>query len=375
MKKNRYVNIIKSITLLICVLMSASITMMLCACNAGNGAQSAANIQGNEEPTPTVTPTSEKVETSPADGETEGYGDTFQGKTNSPEEGNVVDLIMFMGQYNMAGEGGDASLAPKVSEEAGMEFRPISDPTRLYRIEEPFGANENNPSGLNEFPGVKKGSLVSSFVNEYHDLTGRRVIAVSASMSNADMEIWTSEGVMTDVRQRLEASVSYLENNGYKIGHIYGLWLHGEADGLKGSTSDSYKNSLEKIMTPMFKAGLEKLFIITPGRTIDYKDVYHTIIESEIDLCKKSNNYAMATTVLSGVSTEYMVDQYHYNQHVLNYVGTEAAKSVAYYTQNNAEKIVYDFKEGEYIVPNGVDKNSQTLEEPVYPSDVDINKL
>ena len=374
MKNNRYVYI-NLIRLLIYALLVSSITMMLCACNVGNGAQSAANIQGNEEPTPTVTPTSEKVETSPADGETEGYGDTFQGKTNSPEEGNVVDLIMFMGQYNMSGEGGDASLAPKVSEEAGMEFRPISDPTRLYRIEEPFGANENNPSGLNEFPGVKKGSLVSSFVNEYHDLTGRRVIAVSASMSNADMDIWTSEGVMTDVRQRLENSVSYLENNGYKIGHIYGLWLHGEADGLKGSTADSYKNSLEKIMTPMFKAGLEKLFVITPGRTIDYTDIYHTIVESEIDLCKKNNHYAIATTVLSKVSTEYMVDQYHYNQHVLNYVGQEAAKSVAYYTQNNVEKIVYDFKEGEYIVPNGVDKNSQMLEEPVHPSDVDINKL
>ena len=374
MKNNIYVYI-NHIRLLICALLVSSITMMLCACNAGNGAQSAANIQDNEEPTPTVTSTSEKVETSPADGEIEGYGDTFQGKTNSPEEGNVVDLIMFMGQYNMSGEGGDASLAPKVSEEAGMEFRPISDPTRLYRIEEPFGANENNPSGLNEFPGVKKGSLVSSFVNEYHDLTGRRVIAVSASMSNTDMEIWTSEGVMTDVRQRLENSVSYLENNGYKIGHIYGLWLHGESDGLKGSTADSYKNSLEKIMTPMFKAGLEKLFVITPGKTIDYTDIYHTIVESEIDLCKKNNHYAIATTVLSKVSTEYMVDQYHYNQHVLNYVGQEAAKSVAYYTQNNVEKIVYDFKEGEYIVPNGVDKNSQMLEEPVHPSDVDINKL
>lgn len=374
MKNNIYVYI-NRIRLLICALLVSSITMMLCACNAGNGAQSAANIQGNEEPTPTVTPTSETVETSPADGETEGYGDTFQGKKHSPEEGNVVDLIMFMGQYNMSGEGGDATHAPKVTEEAGMEFRPISDPTRLYRIEEPFGANENNPTGLNEFPGVKKGSLVSSFVNEYHDLTGRRVIAVSASMSNADMEIWTSEGVMTDVRQRLENSVSYLENNGYKIGHIYGLWLHGEADGLKGSTADSYKNSLEKIMTPMFKAGLEKLFVITPGRTIDYTDIYHTIVESEIDLCKKNNHYAIATTVLSKVSTEYMVDQYHYNQHVLNYVGQEAAKSVAYYTQNNVEKIVYDFKEGEYIVPNGVDKNSQMLEEPVHPSDVDINKL
>lgn len=374
MKNNKNQNIIR-IRTSICLLVAFSIALMLCACNVGNGNQNTDSININEEPTPTVSQPSDNTEPPLEEDETDGYGDTFQGNTKSPEEGNVVDLIMFMGQYNMSGEGGDASLAPKVSEEAGMEFRPISDPTRLYRIEEPFGANENNPTGLNEFPGVKKGSLVSSFVNEYHELTGRRVIAVSASMSNADMEIWTSEGVMTDVRQRLETSVSYLENNGYKIGHIYGLWLHGEADGLKGSTADSYKNSLEKIMNPLFKDGLEKLFIITPGRTIDYTDIYHTIVESEIELCKKNNHYAIATTVLSRVSTEYMVDQYHYNQQVLNYVGTEAVKPVAYYTQNNAEKIVYDFKEEEYIVPNGVDKNSQTLEEPVYLSDEDINKL
>lgn len=374
MNNNIHVNI-SILRSFVYALIVSSITVMLCACNAGNGNQSTDNTNGNVQPAPTAEQASENTETILEKDETEGYGETFQGKTHSPEEGNVVDLIMFMGQYNMSGEGGDASLAPKVSEEAGMEFRPISDPTRLYRIEEPFGANENNPTGLNEFPGVKKGSLVSSFVNEYHGLTGRSVIAVSASMANADMEIWTSEGVLTDVGQRLETSVSYLENNGYKIGHIYGLWLHGEADGLKGSKADSYKNSLEKIMSPLFKTGLEKLFIITPGRTIDYTDIFNTIVESEIELCKKNNHYAIATTVLSRVSTEYMVDQYHYNQHVLNYVGTEAAKSVAYCTQNNVEKIVYDFKEGEYIVPNGVDKNSQTLEEPVYPSDVDINKL
>lgn len=64
-------------------------------------------------------------------------------------------------------------------------------------------------------------------------------------------------------------------------------------------------------------------------------------------MCNKSSKYAIATTVLSGVSAECMVDQYHYNQNVPSYVGTETFKSVAYYTQNNAEKIVYGFKEGE----------------------------
>ena len=346
------------------------IPIILCGCNTGITNQSSETI------TPTSVPKS--TESLSKDGEKDGLGETIQRETKKPDEeqeSDELDLIMFMGQYNMSGEGGDASLAPKVKETAGMEFRAVSDPTRLYPIEEPFGIGENDPSGLNEFPGVKKGSLVSSFVNEYYSLTGRKVIAVSASMSNADMEIWTSQGVMTDVKHRLDAAISFLKDNDCKIGHIYVLWLHGESDGLKGSTADSYRKSIDKFMSPLFKSGLEEVFIITPGRTIDYTDVYDTVIKAQTDLCRESKYYTVATTVLSGVSAEYMVDQYHYNQHVLNYVGAEAAKSVAYYTINNTKKIVYDYKEGEYIVPNGIEENSQEKDDPSYPSEIDINKL
>ena len=49
---------------------------------------------------------------------------------------------------------------------AGARFFAISDPTRLYPIAEPFGALENNPTGIFE-PNMKTGSLVTSFVNTY----------------------------------------------------------------------------------------------------------------------------------------------------------------------------------------------------------------
>ena len=358
------------------ILTALMISAILCGCNNGSASQSSTGSSGAEAINPTSTP--KTTESGSEDDETDGIGDTFIGETQKPDEekgSEELDIIMFMGQYNMSGEGGDASLAPKVKETAGMEFRAVSDPTRLYQIAEPFGSNENDPSGLNEFPGVKKGSLVSSFVNEYHSLTGRKVIAVSASMSNADMEIWTSQGVMTDVKHRLNAAISFLKDNDCKIGHVYALWRHGETDGLKGSTADSYRKSLDKLMSSLFKEGLEEVFIITPGRTIDYKDVNDTVIKAQTDLCRESKYYTVATTVLSGVSPEYMVDQYHYNQHVLNYVGTEAAKSVAYYTLNNTKKIVYDYKTGEYIVPNGIAENSQEKDAPQYPSEIDINEL
>ena len=79
----------------------------------------------------------------------------------------TYDLFLFAGQSNMAGRGITCTHfpegAPDLISGAGAEFRAISDPTRLYPIAEPFGALENNPTGIFE-PGMKTGSLVTSFV-------------------------------------------------------------------------------------------------------------------------------------------------------------------------------------------------------------------
>ncbi len=300
---------------------------------------------------------------------------TLSGNKEQAEKPSTVDVVFFMGESNMSGFGGDASLAPKVSEDAGVEFRAISDPTKLYPISEPFGKDEIDPDGLNDYPGSKKGSLVSSFVKEYNDLTGRRIVAVSASMGSADMDKWTSDGVMKDVKNRFNTTLSFLEDNDYKAAHIYAVWLQGESDGLKGSAESTYKDALDKFMKPLFKSGLEKVFIIVSGRTIDYTDIYQNVINAQIEMCTNDDHYALATTVLTKVNTEFMTDQYQYNQHVLNYVGAEAAKSVAFFTENGVKKIVYDYKQGKYIVPKGIKEGSQDKDALVYPSELDINSL
>ncbi len=372
--------------------------LILAVCAAVSMAGCSAKERSIQEPS-AVESTDEKAndETSSqekeADGKetdfTEGLGDTLitddiVSEASSPieEEKSAenadtkdVDLIFFMGQSNMSGAAGDASLAPQVSEDAGMEFRAVSDPTKLYPIKEPFGINENNPTGLYEYPGAKKGSLVSAFVNEYHKLTGRKVIAVSASMGATDMDKWMTQGVIDDVGQRYNGAIAYLRDNGYNIGHIYALWLHGESDAIKGTDPEVYRTDLDNIMRPLFINGLQKVFLITPGRTIDYRDIFLDIINVEKQICAESGYYALATTVLTKVSTEYMTDQYHYNQHVLNMVGIESAASVAYFTQHGEEKIVYDYREGEYIVPEGTDPNSQGPQEHLELSEMNINEV
>lgn len=104
---------------------------------------------------------------------------------------NHYDLFLFMGQSNMAGRGVTnekwQQKAPKLIEGAGVEFRAISNPAKLYEIEEPFGVYENNPEGIFE-PGMKTGSMVTAFVNAYYEKTGRSILAVSASKGGSVIE-------------------------------------------------------------------------------------------------------------------------------------------------------------------------------------------
>ena len=369
-------------------------TFAVCGCDTADAENKAAPNAVEDNAVPKDDKGSENVpaqteEEDVSDG-SDGLGDTFSGETTAPADDSDmssdepeepaapskdVDLILFMGQSNMSGAAGDATLAPYVSEEAGMEFRAVSDPTTLYPITEPFGVNENNPSGLNEYPGAKKGSLVSAFVNEYYKDTGRRVVAVSMSMGATDMNKWNSPGVIEDVKQRFDRSVTYLKDNGYKVGHIYAVWLHGESDAIDGTDPEVYRTELDDIMRPLFIGGLQKVFIITPGRTIDYRDIFLKISDMQRQICYESGYYAIGTTILTKVSTEYMKDQYHYNQHVLNMVGIETAKSAAFYEKHGVEKIVYDYREGKYIIPEGVEEGSQKLDDPIPLGEIDINAV
>lgn len=74
-----------------------------------------------------------------------------------------ADILLFMGQSNMAGRGDD-QLAPKVLPGAAWEYRAVTEPDRLVPLAEPFGVNENREGGVWE-PGMKTGSMAAAFVN------------------------------------------------------------------------------------------------------------------------------------------------------------------------------------------------------------------
>ena len=285
----------------------------------------------------------------------------------------VIDLIFFMGQSNMSGAGGDKELAPPVTEGHGYEFRAISDPTRLYNIEEPFGKNESFIGGICDIPGAKKGSIVSCFANEYYALTGVPIVGVSASQGATTTEIWQSAGFQIDMQQRYDITVNWLNDNGYYIRNRYVVWFQGESDAANHVQPEIYNTNMDNIIRPLFIKGLNKVFIITPGRTLSIKNYFDDIINQQLDMCRESGYYALGTNILSDVSAEYMVDEWHYNQLVLNRIGIETAKSVACYTLNRKERIDYDYENDRVYIPNGFD---YTGEESVEPLDLsNLQKL
>lgn len=282
------------------------------------------------------------------------------------EDGKVVvDLVFFMGQSNMSGCGGNALYAPNVAEGHGYEFRAISDPTRLYPITEPFGVNENNINGIMDLPGAKRGSLVSAFANTYYEETGVPIVAVSASSGGTDTAYWLSSKVTSDFEERQKRAQVWLTSNDYYIRKQYVVWLQGESDAADGITAEKYNENMDNIIRPLFIGGVQKVFFITPGRTITRNQYFNDIISAQLQMSKTSGYYALGTTVLNGVSTEYMVDEWHYNQTVLNLAGQETAKSAAYYTNNQKEACVYDYKNHMTFIPDGFDYPADTAIEPI----------
>ena len=284
------------------------------------------------------------------EGQDEDNDDPLEADKTTGED-KEIDLIFFMGQSNMSGCGGDASLAPAVTAGAGYEFRAVSDPFSLHDIKEPFGFAEFVIGGICDTIDGKKGSMVSSFVNEYYLRTGHTVVAVSASAGATTTEDWLSDGFVTDLSVRVKNAQDYLNNNGYTINNQYVVWLQGESDALEKVHSDEYKTNMDNIIRPLFIEGFTKVFVITPGRTLSNKNFFNEIIDAQLDMCKNSGYYALASTMLCTVSTDYMVDEWHYNQKVLNLLGEEAAKAVAYYTNEDKEMCIYDYKHDTTFIP------------------------
>lgn len=144
------------------------------------------------------------------------YG-SYDTEVEEVEDMGEVDLVMFMGQSNMAGRG-EAADSVVCQSGHGYEFRAISDPAKLYDVREPFGVNENNAaSGVNEL-GSKSGSMVSALMEEYYSYTGVPMVGVSCSKGGSQISFWQpGSPALDDAVSRYKAAKLFLKKNGYTV--------------------------------------------------------------------------------------------------------------------------------------------------------------
>lgn len=263
-----------------------------------------------------------------------------------PDNGAGVDLVLFIGQSNMAGRG-TASIATKVPEGHAYEFRAISDPTKLYPLSEPFGVNENNAtSGVTE--NKKTGSMVSAFCESYYAATGTPIVAVSCSKGGERISFFdTSTKVYADAVARVNSAKEFLQKEyesgktQFKLRNVFVVWLQGESDGDVGTTSANYTKALDRIVNG-FKQdiGASHTFIIPIG-TYNGNDgarkaKYNTIRDAQIVYCESSANASVISLqTVDLYRYGYMKDEFHFKQEGYEILGKDAGANMAYFVQNS----------------------------------------
>lgn len=262
--------------------------------------------------------------------------------TSSIKPKQPADFFLFMGQSNMAVRGIVSSRfpqpAPLCIPGAGYEFRAVSDPTRLYPLSEPFGANENRPEGIWE-PGRKSGSLATAFVNAYYTEAHISVIGLSASKGGSAIREWQpGTPFFKDTRRRLQDAFSFFTREEIPLGRKYLLWCQGETDGQFGTNPAEYEQLFLSMWQALSEEGLEHCFLIPIG-CYNAQAAPNAPVQDYTPIREAQKHLASSCTFVTNVSDKFaemlprglMQDTYHYFQQAYNEVGTEAGSNAARY--------------------------------------------
>lgn len=247
-----------------------------------------------------------------------------------------ADLILFMGQSNMSGAGGNAEEAPKLHKGAGYEYRAVTSPEELSVLTEPFGENEHKQDYLDDRGLIeRKGSLVTAFVNAYYEQTKERVVGVSASRGSARISSFNNY-LYEDVVERLEGAKKVMMEKQVNIRHIYMVWLQGETDAYLKTTPEEYIGGMQNLLHTLQPYGVERCFVIQIGNGIYEGEAFDAagIQTAQEKLCETDENFVLVSTSGKELSEPpFMEDGIHFTQKALNFIGEEAGKNAGNYVK------------------------------------------
>ena len=248
------------------------------------------------------------------------------------------DLVVFAGQSNMSGRG-DAAMAVKCSENAGYEYKAVSNPDGLVPVSEPFGFGEERLGEIYDMnsdgSSKRTGSMVSALIDTYFRQCGRKIIGVSASMGGTSTEQWKNIYIK-DAVSRLDAARSFLKSKNIPIENIFVVWSQGETDGDNNVCAEEYIKNVKYLFSEFKMHGAEKCFLIQTGHYnyisyphggIELDKKYEVIREAQKTICTTDKDFIMVASFEPYISQ--MKDQFHYNQSAYNAVGETAGKAIA----------------------------------------------
>lgn len=245
-----------------------------------------------------------------------------------------VDMIIFMGQSNMAGRG-IAEQAPAVPAGVGYEYKAITEPDGLSPLREPFGVLENNENGVYE-PGMKTGSMVSAFVNACYEQTGTPIVAVSCAKGGSTIGEWAPGGAYyRDAVGRMKQCEKWLLSNGYEICHRLMVWCQGCTDADRGTAKEEYRENTRMFMHAfMEECKIENCFLIQIGNHRDKPSAYVYIQEAQEELAKQEEHIILVSRLFKTFAARgLMKDEFHYLQEGYNLVGEEAGRTAGIFLQ------------------------------------------
>ena len=235
-----------------------------------------------------------------------------------------IHLGLFMGQSNMAGRG-NAALAPAVPQGMGYEYRAVSAPGQLFPMQEPFGANENNPQGVYE-PGMKTGSMVSAFTAACTGVTGTPIVGVSCAKGGSAIHQWMpGTPFYADALHRAGSCAAFLEQQGYHIARKFMVWCQGCTDGDLRTPPEVYKAQTAAFLRSfMADSGTEVCFLVQVGNHRDEPGLYLPIQQAQEELAREEEHVVLVSRQFKTFAAKgLMKDSFHYLQEGYNLVGSE----------------------------------------------------
>nr|MBQ8251779.1 hypothetical protein [Lachnospiraceae bacterium] len=254
-----------------------------------------------------------------------------------------VDLIVFAGQSNMCGSGGNKAQAPTPEYGTAYEYDITTKSKKCIRMKEPFGEGTNRSKGVEDNKTYStSGTLVSAFCINYYKQTKTPVVAVSSACGGSSTNTWLNRGLVKETQKRLKLAKKYLKKNKIKIRHIYMVWYQGESDAQQAVSAKTYMSRMKKIYRKMKKTGVEKVFMIRIGYdAMGPRATYSTIMSAQKKLCSQDKNFILVSKKASGFMKSYRryySDNIHINQKGLNKIGYEAGKAAGKYAKKHSKK-------------------------------------